>query len=76
MDKWTELVVLGVGGNASKENSMLFLDVGANVGIHGLYAAALGLKLWSVEPQIKNVEKVKQLNHIALWAGIFWSLKF
>ena len=64
MDKWTELVVMGVGGNTSKENSMLFLDVGANVGIHGLYAAALGLQLWSVEPQIKNVEKVKQLYHI------------
>ena len=59
------MVVMGVGGNASKENPILFLDVGANVGIHGLYAAALGLQLWSVEPQIKNVEKVKQLYDVS-----------
>ena len=37
----------------------LFLDVGANLGIHGLYVAKLGYRVWAIEPQEKNLIKVK-----------------
>ena len=36
----------------------LFVDVGANLGIHGLYAAKLGYRVWAVEPQERNLIKV------------------
>ena len=36
----------------------LVLDIGANLGIHGLYAAKLGYRVWAVEPQEKNLIKV------------------
>ena len=35
-----------------------FLDVGANLGMHTLYAAKLGYPVWAVEPQMKNALKV------------------
>ena len=34
------------------------LDIGANLGIHGLYAAKMGFKVWAVEPQQRNLIKV------------------
>ena len=34
------------------------LDVGANLGIHGLYAAKLGYRVWAIEPQERNLIKV------------------
>ena len=36
----------------------LFLDIGANLGIHGLYMARLGYRVWAIEPQEKNLIKV------------------
>ena len=39
-------------------NSTVFLDIGANLGIHSLYAASLGFKVWAVEPQEINLAKV------------------
>ena len=36
----------------------VFLDVGANLGIHSLFAARLGFNVWSIEPQIENLKKV------------------
>ena len=36
----------------------LVLDIGANLGIHGLYAAKLGYRVWAVEPQETNLIKV------------------
>ena len=36
----------------------LFLDIGANLGIHGLYAAKLGHRVWAVEPQERNLIRV------------------
>jgi hypothetical protein len=33
----------------------ILLDCGANLGIHGLYGAALGYDVWAVEPQVENV---------------------
>ena len=36
----------------------LVLDVGANKGIHGLYAAKLGYRVWAIEPQERNLIKV------------------
>ena len=35
----------------------LVLDVGANLGIHGLYAAQLGHRVWAIEPQERNLIK-------------------
>ena len=37
----------------------VFLDVGANLGFHALYAAKLTNKVWAVEPQEKNLNKVR-----------------
>ena len=37
----------------------LFLDIGANLGIHGLYMARLGYRVWAIEPQENNLIKVK-----------------
>ena len=34
------------------------LDIGANLGIYGLYVAKLGFKVWAVEPQVANLMKV------------------
>ena len=36
----------------------ILLDVGANLGIHGLYIAKLGYRVWAVEPQERNLIKV------------------
>ena len=36
----------------------LVLDIGANLGIHGLYAAKLGHRVWAVEPQERNLIRV------------------
>ena len=38
----------------------LFLDVGANLGFHTLYAAKLTNKVWAVEPQERNLNKVRK----------------
>ena len=37
---------------------IVFLDVGANLGFHSLYAAKLGYKVWAIEPQQRNVIKI------------------
>ena len=42
-------------------NDVLVLDIGANLGIHGLYAANLGYRVWAVEPQERNLIKVNIL---------------
>ena len=43
----------------------LFLDIGANLGIHGLYMARLGYRVLAIEPQEKNLIKVynDEINH-------------
>ena len=38
------------------------LDIGANLGIYGLYVAKLGFKVWAVEPQVANLMKVRSNN--------------
>ena len=43
--------------NSEKEKTIL-LDVGANLGIYGLYVAKLGFRVWAVEPQVPNLMKV------------------
>ena len=40
---------------------ILFVDVGANIGVHTLYALQLGLTVWAVEPQEKDAVKVLPL---------------
>ena len=46
----------------------LVLDIGANLGIHGLYAAKLGYRVWAVEPQETNLIKVRiRLTHHPLF---------
>ena len=37
---------------------ILFIDIGANMGVHALYALQLGLTVWGVEPQEEDVLKV------------------
>ena len=40
----------------------VFLDVGANIGMHTLYAAKLGYPVWAVDPQKQNIIKVRCYN--------------
>ena len=42
----------------AKAKNVLFIDLGANIGTHGLYAAALGAQVWAIEPQERNIVKV------------------
>ena len=37
---------------------ILFLDIGANLGVHSLYVAKLGYRVVAVEPQENNLIKV------------------
>ena len=48
------------------DGKTLFMDVGANLGIHGLYAAKMGFPVWAVEPQTSNLIRV----HICLFSDI------
>lgn len=41
-----------------EQKEILFLDVGANLGFHTLYAAKLGYNTWAVEPQQRNAIKI------------------
>ena len=49
--------LLSVWPNESLKKTIL-LDVGANLGIYGLYVAKLGFRVWAVEPQETNLIKV------------------
>ena len=44
--------------NRYVNKNALLLDIGANLGIHSLYAAKMGFKVWAVEPQQRNLIKV------------------
>ena len=48
-----------------RNKKAIFLDVGANLGMHALYAAKLGYPVWAVEPQRKNAIKVWCENRIS-----------
>ena len=37
---------------------VLYMDLGANLGTHGLHAAKSNCSVWAVEPQEKNLQKV------------------
>ena len=52
-----ELLTIWPNTNTSKT---VVLDVGANLGIHGLYMAKLGYRVWAIEPQEINLTKVYQ----------------
>ena len=39
------------------EAEVLYIDLGANLGIHSIHAAMLGCTVWAVEPQEKNIQK-------------------
>ena len=48
--------------NAVKPKMMgpvLYMDLGSNLGIHGLHAAKNNCSVWAVEPQEKNLQRVK-----------------
>ncbi len=42
-----------------KMDQVLYIDLGANLGIHGLHAAKVNCTVWVVEPQQKNLHKVQ-----------------
>ena len=42
----------------------ILLDIGANLGIYGLYIAKLGFRVWAIEPQATNLIKVYILQSI------------
>ena len=50
--------LLGINKPHEGNKKTIFLDVGANLGMHTLYAAKLGYPVWAVEPQKKNIIKV------------------
>ena len=49
--------------NVSDDNKeeIVFLDVGANIGVHALTMASLGHQVWAVEPLDVNLRLVKEL---------------
>ena len=51
-----------INGGGSK---VLFVDIGANLGFHALYAAKLGANVWAVEPQETNLNKVTLLRKLS-----------
>lgn len=55
------------------KNDVVFVDVGANLGIHGLYAAKLGYNVWAIEPQTDNLVKMFRS---ALISGVTDRIKF
>ena len=55
------------------KSDIVFVDVGANLGIHGLYAAKLGYKVWAIEPQPDNLVKMFRS---ALMSGLIDRIKF
>ena len=59
--QWETGISLMISDILSKyaNSDALFLDVGANLGIHGLYMARLGYRVWAIEPQENNLIKVK-----------------
>lgn len=44
----------------SKKPNSIFLDIGANIGVHTVYMAARGFKVWSAEPITTNILKMWQ----------------
>ena len=48
---------LSIWPNEENDKTVM-LDVGANLGIYGLYVANLGFRVWAVEPQVQNLIKV------------------
>ena len=44
----------------------VLLDLGANIGMHTLYAAKLGYPVWAVDPQKQNIIKVRWCNQSVL----------
>jgi len=43
-----------------KMDEVLYMDLGSNLGIHGLHAAKAGCSVWAVEPQEKNLQRIIQ----------------
>ena len=60
LGKWESGISLTIHNILSMHADLdaLVLDVGANLGIHGLYAAKLGYRVWAIEPQERNLIKV------------------
>ena len=58
--KWEPGISLTISDILSRHADLeaVVLDVGANLGIHGLYAAKLGYRVWAIEPQERNLIKV------------------
>ena len=58
--KWEPGISLTIYDILSRHADLeaVVLDVGANLGIHGLYAAKLGYRVWAIEPQERNLIKV------------------
>ena len=48
---------LSIWPNEGNDKTVM-LDIGANLGIYGLYVANLGFRVWAVEPQVLNLIKV------------------
>ncbi len=54
----------------------MFLDVGANIGMHTLYAAKLGYPVWAAEPQIEDIIKVCFDNRISNCTNYIYIKKY
>ena len=55
--KWEENISLLIKDilQPHAKSDVILLDIGANLGIHGLYAAKLGYQVWAIEPQQRNL---------------------
>ena len=57
---WENEVAFWLGAIIHRMNpSVLYLELGANLGIHGIHAAMLNCTVWAVEPQEKNIHHAR-----------------
>jgi len=52
---------------------VLYMDLGSNLGIHGLHAAKSNCTVWAVEPQEKNLQRIMQSS---ILSGVYHQMTF
>ena len=47
--------------------NMVFVDIGVNIGVHSLFMAVNGIKIFGVDPSEENLLRVSLEKHILKW---------
>lgn len=57
------------------ERGAVLWDVGANVGMYSLYAAATGKAVYAFEPEIRNYVRLVENVSLNGWMGVIWTIR-